>query len=310
MALTHNSTLADKEPAWSSVDKTKLPRNAYADMGDPDKKSSWRYPHHWVKDGKTGGKHGIFISGTMYLHKGGLRSALQAAGGARSGKKESNSSVKAHLARHSKAIGMSDKEAAGLLSIPEGEIKLLLETKTVKTRGGEQKMDLEARIKELEKQLKEKEIEIQEINSDKAIQEFQGKISDLESKNADFEAKIEVLETEIVQLKKDKEDLTSLSSIGKKAIDELKNDIKKLSVAVRGNDYNEGFVDKQLEAFENDYEYLAAMKTDLENQQAKLFKKGDLDLDVKKTEIDKKNEEIEIGRNIGRANLSIVSSKK
>jgi len=41
-----------------------------------------------------------------------------------------------------------------------------------------------------------------------------------------------------------------------------------------------------------------------------LFKTGDLNPDKTKTEIDKKNEEIDLGRSIGKANLSIVSSKK
>jgi len=103
MALTHNSKLADNEPAWSDVDKTKLPRIAFADMGEEDKKSTWKYPHHWVKNGKIG-DDGIYISGDMYLHEGGLNAAWAAAQGARSGEKASGDVI-SHLEEHRKAVG-------------------------------------------------------------------------------------------------------------------------------------------------------------------------------------------------------------
>lgn len=102
-ALTHNSKLADDEPDWGDIDKTKLPRNAFAGQGEPDKKSTWSYPHHWVKNGKVG-DNGIYVSGDMYLHKGGLNAAWAAAQGARTGKKAS-SDIIAHLEKHRKAIG-------------------------------------------------------------------------------------------------------------------------------------------------------------------------------------------------------------
>jgi len=102
-ALTHNSTLADSEPDWGDIDKTKLPRNAFADQGEPDKKSTWKYPHHWVKNGKVG-DDGVYASGDMYLHKGGLNAAWAAAQGARTGKKAAPEVI-AHLEKHRKAIG-------------------------------------------------------------------------------------------------------------------------------------------------------------------------------------------------------------
>ena len=105
-ALSHNSTLSDSEPGWGSVDKTKLPRNAFAEMGDPAKKSTWGYPHHWVSGG-TVGDNEVFSSGTMYLHKGGLHAAWAAANGARSGQNAS-AAVKAHLQAHRSAIGEKD----------------------------------------------------------------------------------------------------------------------------------------------------------------------------------------------------------
>jgi len=104
LALTHNSKLAENEPAWGDVDKTKLPRNAFADQGEEGKKSTWRYPHHWVKNGEVG-EDGIYKSGDMYLHRGGLIAAWAAANGARSGQ-EASEEVKAHLRAHRKAIGL------------------------------------------------------------------------------------------------------------------------------------------------------------------------------------------------------------
>ncbi|MGD0919550.1 MAG: phage major capsid protein [Thermodesulfobacteriota bacterium] len=107
-SLTHNSTVADSEPAWGDVDKTKLPRQAFARQGEPDKKSTWGYPHHWVSGGKVGDE-GVYTSGTMYLHKGGLNAAWAAANGAHTGK-DADSGVKAHLEAHRKALGLDKKE--------------------------------------------------------------------------------------------------------------------------------------------------------------------------------------------------------
>ena len=89
--MAHNSTLKKGEPKWGTVNKKNLPDSAFADS------KGRRYPHHWMSGGK------------MYLHRGGLAAALQAAGGARSGKKAS-SAIKAHLNTHAKAIGMGDKK--------------------------------------------------------------------------------------------------------------------------------------------------------------------------------------------------------
>lgn len=121
LGFQHNSKLADHEPSWGSVSKTKLPRAAFADRGEADKKSSWKYPHHWVSGGKVG-DDGVFSSGTMYLHRGGLEAALQAAGGARSGQK-AGSGVVAHLRRHAAAIGMGKEKTAAAMGISVAELE-------------------------------------------------------------------------------------------------------------------------------------------------------------------------------------------
>lgn len=103
MALTHNSTIADSEPAWSSVDKTALPRSAFADHGEEGVKSTWKYPHHWVQGGGDKDDNGIYTSGTMYLHTGGWQAAINAAHGARSGQ-SAGSGVTSHLEEHRGAV--------------------------------------------------------------------------------------------------------------------------------------------------------------------------------------------------------------
>lgn len=129
-ALTHNSNTADSEPSWGDVDKTKLPRLAFADMGEPDKKSTWGYPHHAVKDGGGMNEMGCFTTGTMYLHRGGLNAAWAAANGARSGQ-EASDAVKSHLQAHRKALGMDkEEESVGKSFDDNGSEVDTLENKT------------------------------------------------------------------------------------------------------------------------------------------------------------------------------------
>ena len=116
MALTHNNTLADDEPSWGSVDKTKLPRNAFADQGEEGKKSTWGYPHHWVKNGGNPDESGVYTTGDMFLHEGGINAAWGAAQGARSGQKASQSVID-HLQSHRKALGKEEASANPLIEM-------------------------------------------------------------------------------------------------------------------------------------------------------------------------------------------------
>ena len=104
-AFRHNSAVSEPEPRWGSVNKTKLPRLAFADMGEADRVSSWRFPHHWVKNGGSPDEDGRWTTGTMYRHKAGLNAAWAAAQGARAGV-EASAAVKAHLQRHRSALGL------------------------------------------------------------------------------------------------------------------------------------------------------------------------------------------------------------
>lgn len=103
--FTHNSETVDNEPEWGGVDKTELPRLAFADPGEPEMKSTWGFPHHWVQGGNAHDDNGVLTDGTLYLHRGGLNAAWSAANGGRSGEKAS-SEVIAHLRAHRRALGL------------------------------------------------------------------------------------------------------------------------------------------------------------------------------------------------------------
>lgn len=125
MALTHNSKLADREPRWGDVDKKKLPRKAFADVGDPDKVSTWKFPHHWVKGGGTPDDDGRYTTGEMYLHEGGLNAGWAAAMGARAGRK-AKPAVISHLRSHRTALGKDD-DGLTLEEFGEEEFKAMPE---------------------------------------------------------------------------------------------------------------------------------------------------------------------------------------
>ena len=92
----HTSSINDKEYSWEDIDITRLPSNAFANMDELDdkKKSTWKYPHHWVN------------LGDMYLHKGGLIYSLAAG---RNGTKASKEEL-AHLVDHINAINLGEEE--------------------------------------------------------------------------------------------------------------------------------------------------------------------------------------------------------
>ena len=124
MALRHNNKIADNEPDWGEWiknNRSKLPHNAFAE-GEEGKKSTWKYPHHWVENGKDEDGDGIWDDGEMFLHEGGLEAAWAAANGARSGKKASPETI-AHLRAHRRALGLEKGEKQSL-SVPKEALRL------------------------------------------------------------------------------------------------------------------------------------------------------------------------------------------
>lgn len=115
LAFAHNSEIQDNEPAWGSVDKTKLPRMAFADHGEADKKSTWGYPHHWVSNGGDEDENGVYTTGEMYLHEGGWQAAINAAHGARSGQQGSQQVI-SHLESHRAAVERKRATRASAIS--------------------------------------------------------------------------------------------------------------------------------------------------------------------------------------------------
>jgi cation transport regulator ChaB len=128
-AFTHNSTLAKSEPKWSTVDKSKLPKEAFAVVGDPEKRSTWKYPHHFVKNG------------VMYLHSGGLKAGIAEASGARwhGGKEKASKDSDAkmalvHMRKHAKDIGMGDFKKKAINSLGEAFLDALADVNILVAR--------------------------------------------------------------------------------------------------------------------------------------------------------------------------------
>jgi len=313
MALLHTSTLSDSEPSWSTVDKNRLPRNAHADMGDADKKSSWRYPHHHVKSGSIGGKHSIYVKGDMYLHRGGLKAALQAAGGARSGQKEKNAAVKRHLSHHADVIGMSKKETATLLGMSVASLIFFLENDnniSTKQIGGENTMamtyeELEAKVKTLEASIAEKDNAIATMKTDAEALASTVKTNaeSLESEIAKYEKSEGELADKVDGLEKDAKGNKIFIEAGKNAIEDMKAEIHKMNAQVDGKDYNKDLVDKQLGAFGTDVEALTQFKVSLEARRAKMFKSGEINPDEKKSTKTTEQDDYALGQSIGKGNV-------
>jgi HK97 family phage major capsid protein len=125
LAFVHSNQVRDDEPNWGEVDKTALPRAAFADQGEENKKSTWSYPHHWVKDGGNKDDNGVYTTGTMYLHQAGLNAAWSAANGGRSGQ-EASQAVKDHLQAHRRALGTEDVSRYRINAKAEGELEIYI----------------------------------------------------------------------------------------------------------------------------------------------------------------------------------------
>jgi len=138
MAFNHNSTVAENEPEWGSVEKPRLPMIAHANYqsADPQKKTTWRFPHHWIQNGGGLDADGVYTTGEMFLHRGGLAAARSMVEGGRSGA-EGTPEEKAHLEDHAKTIGMGDAGNALALNqeIPTNVPEWVMIARTGQWRG-------------------------------------------------------------------------------------------------------------------------------------------------------------------------------
>lgn len=197
---------------------------------------------------------------------------------------------------------MNRKQAMDLLSdVAEGkttfeEHKTKMES--IKLQGGENDMDekeLKAKNDELAIQLKAAQNLIAEMNTNTEVEGLKTEIEDLtagkveietklseaatenETLKADAEAGSETLRTEIETLKADATSKEVFVAAGKSYIEDMKAEIKKTSVKVDGDAYNESLIDAQIKAFGNDVEMLSQFKTSLETRLTAMLKTGDID---------------------------------
>lgn len=101
----HTSNTDESEPNWGDVEKKSLPRIAHAVTGEPNKKATWKYPHHHIKSGGSKNDIGVFTTGTMFVNKGGVNAAWATLHGARSGERGPADAM-AHVNKHRKALGI------------------------------------------------------------------------------------------------------------------------------------------------------------------------------------------------------------
>lgn len=209
---------------------------------------------------------------------------------------------------------LSRKEAMQKLSdVIEGKASFEKNKINSKFKGGGNKMDLEARVKLLEEQLVEKDKEISAMKNDEQVKAIKDENVELQVQVENLTHDLEESKKKVESLESEKANLKSLADIGKKAIDELKAEIMKLSVQVKGDDHKEEFLNKQLEVFAKDYDALLEMKADFEKMRAKIFKDGKLEPDLTKTEDQKKAEEKQneytLGQKIGNPKLVVNNTK-
>lgn len=105
MSFTHTDKFDENEPNWGDVDKTKLPAIAFAYVEDPEKKSTWKLPHHWVKNGTELDEKGVWKDGELLVHRAGVIAAYAALQGARSGDPMNvPDSARQHILEHRKVL--------------------------------------------------------------------------------------------------------------------------------------------------------------------------------------------------------------
>ena len=177
-------------------------------------------------------------------------------------------------------------------------------------------MDTELKIKELETKLEAAQTLITEMTTSNQTTELNKEIAGFKAEKESFKIKLAETETAMEALKTEIETMkTTLSgdlvfvTAGKAYIDNMKADIKKTSVQVDGESYNEILVTKQLEAFGNDVELLSQFKTSLEARRSKMIKTGDITPDpAKGTESKEKTEqqEYELGTKLIPKHMRIV----
>ncbi|MBC8554917.1 MAG: S49 family peptidase [Candidatus Brocadiales bacterium] len=246
--------------------------------------------------------------------------------------------AKVFFAQEGISVGLAHKimnrqQAMDLLSdIADGKTTFeehRTKIESINLNGGERDMDLETKIKDLETKLEAAQTLIAEMNTNSEVDGLKKQIEDItaeksalelqlseiktatDTMKAENETAVETLTTEIETLKAGVKDNEIFVSAGKAYIDGMKAEIKKISVQVDGENYNETLVDKQLEAFGNDVDMLSQFKVSLETRRASMVKGGDLNPDKVEETDEKKKAEAEaadytLGRKIVPKGMRVV----
>ena len=296
MFFTHNSNMATSPHDWIATDLSELPRNAFAEIGSTQVADTWGYPHHHLVTEADGTQ-------TMYLSEDGLIDAMKKVGDASIGVRDQ---VKTHLATHAKIIGFDEQKIAELLGISDEECSQMtndITYTTIKTGGND---DMDDNIKKLQTKVDELEGLLATATSTIATMEAAG----TEKTITDLRAQIEGMNAEKLELDKTIEDLTAtinganaFAAIGKQAVDALKADVLKIAAQVDGETFDKTLTDKQIEAFDNDFEMLTKFKGQYVARRKSMFKAGDLQQDDydpdDKTSAAAEASDYNIGRQIG-----------
>ena len=179
-----------------------------------------------------------------------------------------------------------------LREVSEGKVsfedhKASLKQNTLNGKGGVIDMGDDAKVQaendQLKIQLKAAQDLIKENATDTEKADLKGQITELTTKNVDLGTKVTTLETSEADLKTKVSGLEASATAnevfvtaGKTHFDDVRANIKKLSVQVDGEAYNEGLLDKQLAAFENDMEALTQFETNLVARRAQMLKAGSI----------------------------------
>ena len=170
------------------------------------------------------------------------------------------------------------------------------------------KNELEVRIEALEAELKSKTDEISALKTQDETKALVDKIAELEANVETLTTSESALSDQIKDLKAELEANAKHVAIGKNAIESIKAELGKISVQVKGEDFNEVLLAKQISAMGDDFESLEMLKADLIKQREKMFKSGDLNPDVvddDKKEAKTVQSKYELGKKLG-ANKKVI----
>jgi len=184
--------------------------------------------------------------------------------------------------------------------------------KSIEAKGGVENMaeknELEVRIEALEADLKSKTDEISALKTQDETKALGEKITELEADVETLTTSESALSDQIKDLKAEIEASVKHVAIGKKAIESIKADLKTISVQVKGEDFNEALLARQISAMGDDFESLEMLKSDLIKTREKMFRAGDLNTDVvddDKKEAKTVQSKYELGKKLG-ANKKVI----